>query len=132
MMEYDNMMDWECVNLCDAMNSLPGIITDESCCGHGRNPFIIYFRAETTDALVPILKELDSGQRWNWSVQVGWASGSTHVYFWLIGPTHNQYGADAYFEANELATVLRGKSNGQFTGPTRDSKGGVSPGVGRG
>jgi len=36
-------MDSEVVALCKALNSLPGIVTVESCCGHGRYPFRIWF-----------------------------------------------------------------------------------------
>lgn len=38
----DNM-DPECVELCKAMNALPGIKTYESCCGHGEYPFWVWF-----------------------------------------------------------------------------------------
>lgn len=37
-------MDPECVNLCEAMNLLPGIKTTESCCGHGKASYCIWFR----------------------------------------------------------------------------------------
>jgi hypothetical protein len=37
------LIDKECLNLCLAMNRLPGIFTFESCCGHGKSPFHIWF-----------------------------------------------------------------------------------------
>jgi len=37
-------MDKPCLALCAAMNQLPGIQTTESCCGHGTEPFRIWFR----------------------------------------------------------------------------------------
>ena len=43
-LKYDGLMDEECIDLCDAMNSLPGIVTINSCCGHGLNPYSIFFR----------------------------------------------------------------------------------------
>lgn len=43
-MLYDNMMDMECILLCDALNSIPGIETFESCCGHGTSSFRIWFK----------------------------------------------------------------------------------------
>src|SRR5437870_3675057 len=46
-------LDEECLEICQAMNSLPGIITVESCCGHGTDPYRIFFRLddETPDGL---------------------------------------------------------------------------------
>jgi hypothetical protein len=37
-------IDLECKNLCIALNALPGIETDESCCGHGKESYRIWFR----------------------------------------------------------------------------------------
>ncbi len=41
--------DPEVVELCRAMNALPGITTSESCCGHGKEGFIIFFRVAEAD-----------------------------------------------------------------------------------
>ena len=41
--KYDSMMDDECIGLCDALNRIPGIRTLESCCGHGRHGFWVWF-----------------------------------------------------------------------------------------
>jgi len=43
-MRYPKDMDPECIPLCDALNSIPGIRTEESCSGHGQHPFKIWFR----------------------------------------------------------------------------------------
>lgn len=37
-------MDPECVALCEALNCLPGIKTTQSCCGHGKQPYRVWFR----------------------------------------------------------------------------------------
>ncbi len=44
--KYGEEMDPEVVDLCNAMNSLPGIETFNSCCGHGKNPFHIWFEVD--------------------------------------------------------------------------------------
>jgi tRNA(Phe) wybutosine-synthesizing methylase Tyw3 len=44
--DYDNYMDPEVLDLCNAMNALPGIKTFESCYGHGRTAFHIWFRVK--------------------------------------------------------------------------------------
>ena len=45
-MIYTGNMDRECVTLCDAINRIPGVVTIESCCGHGRTTYRIFFRLE--------------------------------------------------------------------------------------
>lgn len=42
-------LDTECVALCVAMNSLPGIVTESSCSGHGKQPYRIWFRVTDFD-----------------------------------------------------------------------------------
>jgi len=41
---YSGVMDPEVLGLCNALNALPGISTTESCCGHGREKFSIFFQ----------------------------------------------------------------------------------------
>jgi len=41
--EYDSQIDKEVVDICDAINSLPGLKTFESCSGHNKNPMRIFF-----------------------------------------------------------------------------------------
>ena len=54
-----NVMDKEVIDLCKALNKLPGISTVESCCGHEKHPFRIFFIAETLDNLPPVAYFLD-------------------------------------------------------------------------
>ena len=42
-MNYDGRMDRQCIPLCDAINSIPGLVTACSCCGHGRESFLLWF-----------------------------------------------------------------------------------------
>ena len=59
-MKYDGAMDEEVLELCDAINGIPGIKTTESCCGHGVHPFRIWFQAASLECLPPLLYFLDS------------------------------------------------------------------------
>jgi hypothetical protein len=45
---YDRF-DPEVVELCRALNDLPGIATTNSCCGHGKSPFCIFFDPDPKD-----------------------------------------------------------------------------------
>lgn len=41
--KYDGNMDKECIKLCDILNSIPSINTFESCCGHLKDRYSIWF-----------------------------------------------------------------------------------------
>lgn len=41
--KYDGNMDKECIKLCDVLNSIPSIDTFESCCGHLKDRYSIWF-----------------------------------------------------------------------------------------
>ena len=61
-------LDPECLNLCRALNELPGIETISSCAGHGETPFQVSLEAESLDDLPPVAWSLDSCH----SGQSGW------------------------------------------------------------
>ena len=46
--------DKDCIDLCKALNRIPGIMTVESCCGHGRTNYHIFFLAKSLEGLAPI------------------------------------------------------------------------------
>ena len=47
-------VDAECVALCNALNRLPGVRTTESCCGHGKSEYHVFFRCESQEDVVPV------------------------------------------------------------------------------
>jgi len=46
---YDGKMDKEVIDLCNVLNELPGIKTNESCSGHGKNSLNIWFKVGNTN-----------------------------------------------------------------------------------
>ena len=58
-------LDEEVVELCKAMNKVPGIKTTESCCGHGKDYFRIFF---TVDSIETLNHFMWAGcyRWWNW------------------------------------------------------------------
>lgn len=58
---YDEF-DVACVNLCKSLNDLEGIVTSESCSGHGKRPYSIYFYMDTTKSGARILSRCLSGR----------------------------------------------------------------------
>lgn len=60
--------DKEVVSLCNAINSIPGLETSESCCGHGKEAFEIWFNANDLKALIVLARAFDRryGGLTNW------------------------------------------------------------------
>ena len=52
-------MDKECIALCECLNDLPKIQTEESCCGHLKEPFRIWFRCSSFTYLAIIARAVD-------------------------------------------------------------------------
>ena len=77
-------MDQECVDLCNTLNTLPGVSTFESCCGHLKYKYSIWFFCDSIDSLSRLGKVTERNYSdGNWEVVVD--STDTHPYgvFWL-------------------------------------------------
>ena len=59
MTEMPADMDGECLALCQAINSIDGLETIQSCCGHGEKPFRIWFRCKDLNCLPKLLYFID-------------------------------------------------------------------------
>jgi len=104
-LEYDGVMDTECVALCDAINQLPDIQTTSSCCGHGRDRYLISVHTTRIAALAPLLYWLDAchtGRR-GWHVEARTDCSMCYPYFIVFGPT----GSQAYDDAEHIAGHIR-------------------------
>lgn len=96
-------LDPEVLSLCRAMNAFPGIVTIESCCGHGNEPFRIWFMATSLEALPSLLYWFDAchtGQ-YGWSVRVHTDCSADHATFTAEGP------CGAYEAAESIAKDMR-------------------------
>ena len=106
--EYVNRhkLDREVIGLALALNSFEGIHTFESCCGHGRGPFWIVFRAESFESLTHVLWWFRQGnelhQYRKWYVTATTDQSMDVVYYRLSGPS----GEKGYEEANTLASLI--------------------------
>ena len=97
-------MDQECIELCNAMNLMPGIATVESCCGHGDHPYHIWFWAEDIGCLPDLLYWFDSchcGYQ-GWCVKVKTDCAKRPATFYVEGPV----GEEAYTQALEIARLI--------------------------
>lgn len=94
-------MDKECIALCEAMNRFKGIQTTESCCGHGKSNYHIFFNAENLECLPPLLYYFAGCHcgfyNWNIIIETGTMNP---VYFVAEGPV------SAYNEAESIAKLL--------------------------
>lgn len=53
------LIDRECIELCDVLNSLPGCETFESCCGHGKYTYKIWFKCFDLSVLGRLSRAVD-------------------------------------------------------------------------
>lgn len=96
-------IDAECRELCEAMNLLPGIQTFESCCGHGKYPYRVWFHASSVKDLPRLIYWFDpchSG-KYGWRVEVGTDCAMSPAYFMVEGPISD------YESAQDIAGLIR-------------------------
>ena len=81
---YDGNMDKECIPLCDALNSLPNVETIESCCGHCKDRFRIFFKCKNPYSLSVIARVFNrrySGTKLQWIIEVETHDNGGYDYF---------------------------------------------------
>lgn len=118
MKRYDSNMDKECIELCNALNSVQGIRTFESCCGHAKAPMRIWFYSSKNRPLFIIAKSINrmyGGPISNKSELKEWTCILTHndvperPVFFLESPSK---GRKAYKQAkiiaNNISELLKG------------------------
>ena len=77
-------MDNECVDLCNLLNRLPGLKTSESCCGHCKAPFCVFFSCDNLDTLTRLGRVVDnrySDGKWEIVLETGDSHPKNR--FWL-------------------------------------------------
>lgn len=100
-------LDPECLALCVALNKLPGITTFSSCCGHGREPYRIWFDVARLAALQPVvLLAADCTRRWQ---VIASDCLLAPICFVLEGPPGDYVGAESLARSIERWMAPRGK-----------------------
>lgn len=97
-------LDPECLQLCTALNGIEGIRTIESCCGHGKGPFKIWFLPRDLEALPELLYWFSACHCgfYDWQIVVSTDCVMSDASFCIKGPK----GEEAYKEANKIAKLI--------------------------
>lgn len=97
-------IDPECIRLCRAINHIRGIKTTESCCGHGKTEFMIWFKVIDIAQLPKLLYFLDPchvGFRWWCKVTTDCGMSPVHFRIESIA-----IGEKAYEQADIIAESI--------------------------
>jgi hypothetical protein len=102
--EGETGIDIECLKLCEAMNKFPGIKTVESCCGHSKRTFKIWFVADNLESLPVVVYFFDGCHcgSYKWEVIASTDCGMSPIKFMVEGPK----GKTAYQEADKIAALM--------------------------
>ena len=77
-------IDFQCVGLCNVLNSLPTVETMESCCGHCNNVFSIWFSCDSIDVLTRLGRAVERNYSdGKWEVVVDSCDTRPYGLFWL-------------------------------------------------
>jgi len=77
-------MDDECIELCNILNILPGVTTFESCCGHCKHQYYIWFYCNSIDTLSRLGRATERNYSdGKWEVVVDSTDTSPYGVFWL-------------------------------------------------
>ena len=113
--KYDGNMDKECIKLCDVLNSVPSIDTFESCCGHLKDRYSIWFFCNdiiTISRLGRCVERNYSDGKWELLVD----STDTHPtgVFWLRSKEPFQSYDEMEESVNELCNCIQYWFNTEF------------------
>ena len=109
-MKYDKYIDRQCVPLCDAINTIDGLKTQASCCGHNKRSFQVFFGAKSVISLYILCRVINKnyGYLWNWKVEATCVDRSEKrdldVLFMLS--SENIIGRKAYNQSKKIADQI--------------------------
>lgn len=118
-MEYDGNMDTECVALCDALNSLPGVGTFESCCGHGQRPYSVWLKTTDPYSLAVLARAVDrrylhSQQMWSLTLETCEVEGGPMFCVRLSSERPYEDGSDMLSDVAGVISSIRYWAGDEF------------------
>lgn len=104
---YDNDMDPEVINICNALNSLPGIKTSESCSGHNKEGIRIWFTVTDFVGLFFLSRCINNrywkfGNSWNITLDVGDRMKDNILPTYFVLRSSDVKGKKAYKQLSDL------------------------------
>lgn len=79
-----NEFDKECINLCKTLNEMDGLNTTESCCGHLKDRFMIFFKCDNFSTLAKISRSVNRNYSdGKWELLVDDIDTDPCCFFWL-------------------------------------------------
>lgn len=83
-MAYDGLMDKECIDVCDWLNKYKGVVTYESCCGHLKNRFSVFFHCYDWVSLAKLYRCVNRNYSTGlWEIVVDGSDTTPCFSFWL-------------------------------------------------
>lgn len=85
-------MDAPCIELCNLLNRLPGLETSESCCGHCKEPYMVFFRCDNLDTLTRLGRSIDrrySDGKWKIELDSGDSNPKNRFCLMSVEPFKN-------------------------------------------
>lgn len=77
-------MDYECIELCNLLNRLPDTETFESCCGHFKNSYNVWFHCYNLEVLSRLGMAVDRNYSCGkWEILVDHTDATPFGCFWL-------------------------------------------------
>lgn len=77
-------MDKECIELCQKLNTLDGVKTWESCCGHLKNRYMIFFFCNNFITLAKLARSVSRNYSdGRWEIMVDDSDHYPSYLFWL-------------------------------------------------
>ena len=100
-------VDLEVLHLCRTLNAIPGIVTNGSCSGHGKEPLTIWFYARSLRCLYPLARCLDRryGGPLSWRCEVQDTDLPDRSICFLLHSGRVR-GRNAWHQAEILATAI--------------------------
>lgn len=112
---YDGFMDKECIDLCNKLNSLSDVETTESCCGHCKNQYMIFFNCYDFICLGKLYRCVDRNYSdGKWRIECSCSDESPVYGFLLISKEPFNSKEEMIESVNELIENIDYWENSRF------------------
>lgn len=111
-----NDIDDDCRQICYILNRLPGIKTFESCCGHGKAIFNVWFKCNNMESLSRLARAVNKNYSdGNWEIVADSTDIDPYGIFWLRSKSpivdkkslHNLENSILYWYSDEFDSYFK-------------------------